>query len=1131
MKHLGTIIMLSFAIMSAVAADNSISLSGDWKFKLDPDNVGIKEKWFDKQLPDKAKLPGSLDEQKLGFKNDEVCLGHLTREYKYIGKAWYQKEVDIPENWSNERIVLFLERVMWETKVYVDGNYVGTEDSLCVPHVYNLTDFLSPGKHIITILVDNTVKVNIGHSLAPLLWAHAITEETQTDWNGIIGRIELIATPKIWIDSVQTYPDFEKKVTKVKVTIGNITGEKVDGKINLEDLTDEVSVSNIPFSANEKETVIEANLPFGKNPTLWGEYSPKLHELKVTLEGRCPQRPNTHPKNKVDGDGDPPTRNVDDLKTIQFGLRDFRAAGHHFKLNGRKIFLRGKLDCAIFPLTGYPPMNVEEWKRMFNIYKDYGLNHVRFHSWCPPEAAFVAADELGIILQPENPLWDGHGLIGSDSERAAFILAEANRIVDTYGNHPSFCFMSMGNELGDGRDPFLTYLVDYLKKKDSRRLYTATSHPPKEDRENDDFFVGAGTSKGVARGINPFKDFSAKLEHLKRPIIAHEIGQPAIYPNYKEIPKYTGHLKPRNLEAFKKSLEKNNMLDLADDFQKASGKQAVEIYKENIEAQLRTTNVAGFHLLDLQDFPGQGTALIGLLDAFLDSKGLITPEKFREFCSETVPLIRTRSFTWNSDETFKATAEVVHYGETDLENVEPVWTIKTKNGKVLAKGEFKKLNIPTGKTTQLGEFEFNFDKIKTPQQLVVEISLEGRCPQRPKNTRRNKVAGDADPPVVANSWKLWVYPSANNGSRTTDHGLRDITITKSWDKKTKEILENGGKVLLMPDAKTFVKAEQSRWHPVFWCYGLFKNQPETMGILCDTNYPGFAEFPTDIYADWQWHDLLQHSEALLINETPADFRPSVQFVPEFYNNKKYAAIFETKVGKGKLIFCSINLRNNLENRREAKQLLHSLLSYMDSEKFLSTNMVDGDGDPPTNQLEGRCPQHPNSLDIKTLDKIFEMRPTVKKVEQPKNIDKADLNIRAAANAPVGKPEAWTAAADKAIALKKDFSYSVNGDVWHDAQSSAWHGQNIIITIDCPENFSGDFYAHFHDWNNQGRSTALFFCGKDLGPIANYDGEGFWLKQKVTPAMAKTGKITLDARNTKGPNVMISQIVLIPKKGK
>ncbi len=1094
--------------MSVVAAEETVSLKGNWDFKLDPDNLGIKEQWFNQKLPDKARLPGSLDEQKLGFKNDEKRLDHLTREYKYIGKAWYQKEVDIPENWSNKRIILFLERAMWETRVYVDGNYIGFQNSLCAPHVYNLTDFLLPGKHNITILVDNTVKINIGHSHSPMLWTHAITEETQTDWNGIIGIIELIATPKIWIDSIQTYPDFEGKIITVKIIIGNITGKKIEGKLNLEDLTDNVSVKNIPFSAIGKETVVEAKLPFGKTPTLWGEFSPKLHELEVMLEGRCPQRPNNHTGIKVAGDDDPPTRNVTNTKTIKFSLRDFRANGHHFNLNGRNIFLRGNVDCAIFPLTGYPPMNVDEWKRMFNIYKNYGLNHVRFHSWCPPEAAFTAADELGIIFQVENPLWDGYGMVGSIPERAAFILAEANRIVDTYGNHPSFCLMSMGNELGDGNEPYLAYLVDYLKKKDPRHLYTSTSSPPEIEREKDDYFVGSGTEDGVSIGINPFKDFRESLEHLKRPLIAHEIGHTVVYPNYREIPKYTGHLKPRNLETFKKSLEANHMLDQADDFQKASGKQVVEIYKENIEVQLRSPNVAGFQLLDLQDFPGQGTALVGLLDVFLDSKGLIAPEKFREFCSETVPLIRTRSFTWDSDETFEATAEIAHYGKEDLKEVTPVWTIKTKDEKIIKEGKFNKIDIPTGKTTQLGKFEFKLNKIKSPQQFVVEVSLEGRCvtrecrvSQRPKNILENKVAGDGDPPNVANSWNFWVYPT-NSSIEIPD----DVTISKKWDAKTQEILENGGKVLLLPEYGTCDKAEPSYWHPVFWCYQLFTCQPETLGILCDKNHPALAEFPTDIYADWQWYDILQYSEALLINDTPADFRPIVQFIPDFNNNKKYAAIFETEVGKGKLIFCSINLRNNIENRCEAKQLLHSLLAYMESDKF----------------------QPVKSLDKKTLDRILKFTPKSKHKSNKPNTATAVLNIRAAANAPAVKSDPWNASMDQIIAKKDGFDYTVHGKVWRQGKNCVWHDQNLIIEINCPKKFKGDFYVHFDDFDSGGREAALFFCGTDLGPIFRYDKGGIWLKLPVTADLAKEGKLWIDTRVTRGMNVVISQIVLIPK---
>ncbi len=1087
MNHFKKTIMLSFTIMSAVVGAETISLKGDWNFKLDPDNLGVKEQWFKQQLPDKAKLPGSLDEQKLGIKNNAKEIGKLTREYKYIGPAWYQKKVTIPENWNGKRIVLFLERAMWETKVYVDGIYIETQNSLSVPHVYDLTDSLTPGKHEITICVDNTIKINIGHTLGGMRWAHVHSEEAQTCWNGIIGEIDLIATPKVWIDSVQTYPDFEKKVTKVKVTVGNITGGKVDGKINLEDLTDDVSVKNIPFSALGKETVIETDLPFGKSPTIWDEFSPKLHELKVALNSPFIKG----------GEGD--------LKTIPFALRDFRANGRHFDLNDRTVYLRGRADSAVFPLTGYPPMTIDEWRRMLNIYKDYGLNHVRFHSWCPPEAAFLAADELGFMFQIEPPLWDGHGLVGSIPKRAVFILAEANRIVDTYGNHPSFCLMSMGNELGNGSDPYLAYLVDYLKKKDPRHLYTATTHPPDKDRKADNYFVGAGTKKGVCRGINPFKDFNSSLADLKRPLIAHELGQPAMYPNFKEIPKYTGPLKPRYLDIFKKTLKEHKMLDQAEAFRLASGALLIEIYKENVEAQLRTSSSAGFQLLDIQDYPGHGMATIGILDVFLDSKGLITPKKFREFCSETVPLIRMRGFTWNNDETFKATAEVAHYGKEDLKEPQFIWTIKTKAGKIIQEGKFDKKDVPTGKTTQLGKFEFKLDKIKIPQQLVVEVDV-ARTSSSAINLNSNKNRGAGAPRNVANSWKIWVYPSADNGSRTTDHGLRDVTISTTWDEKTQKALQNGGKVLLLPDSGTLENVEKSRWHSVFWSYQLFK-QPVTMGILCDPDHPALAEFPTDFHSDWQWHDLLENSEALIIDEAPAGFMPIVQFVPDFNNNKKLSAIFEAKVGKGKLIVSTIDLQNNIENRREAKQLLSSLLSYMKSDKF----------------------NPEQSLDEKTLNKILKPVPQAKNRSDKPDTSNALLNIKAAVNAPITKPDSWKTSMDKVIAKKEGFDYTVQGKVWRQGIVSAWHDQHLIVEIDCPKDFVGDFYVHFNDFSSEGRGAALFFCGTDLGPISRYDKEGVWLRLPVTADLAKTGKLRLDARVTKGPNVVISQIVLVPKK--
>jgi len=498
-------------------------------------------------------------------------------------------------------------------------------------------------------------------------------------------------------------------------------------------------------------------------------------------------------------------------------------------------------------------------------------------------------------------------LVGSDIKRAKFILDEVDRIVDTYGNHPSFCLMSIGNELGKGDDPYLAYLVDYLKKKDPRQLYTSTTHPAGLERK-DDYFVAAGTQKGVARGIRPFGDFRGELEGFSRPFIAHELGQPAMYPDYNEIVKYTGHLKARNFEAFKKSLAENDMLDLAEDFRRSSGNLLVEIYKENIEAQLRTPTVAGFQLLQLQDFSGQGTALIGILDAFCDSKGLITPEQFKRFCGPTVPLIRMKGFTWTSDETFSATAEVAHFGPVDLNGQRVSWRIYNNKGRSLASGEFAQLDIPTGEHTQLGSIEVKLEKIASPAKLTVEIALGGT--------------------EFANSWNFWVYPADTN-VETPD----GVTISTRWDEETQEMLLAGGKVLLLPEHKTLVNVEPARWHPVFWSYQLFKRQPETMGILCDPKHPALAEFPTDFFGDWQWHGLLEKSEALLFDDIDAAFKPIVQFVPDFNNNKKMAAIFEACVGEGRLIVCTIDLQNNLASRPAARQLFHSLVAYMSSDGF------------------------------------------------------------------------------------------------------------------------------------------------------------------------------------------------------
>jgi beta-galactosidase len=1058
--------LLIFAATGSAAQltlSEEITLEGEWAFQLDPESTGVARRWFESELPGTARLPGSLDEQGLGVEIDEALLNRLTKTNAYVGAAWYQRFITIPTDWRGQRVQLFLERCLWESQVWIDGSYVGMQDSLSTPHVHDFPEALSPGKHRLTIRIDNTVKVNIGHSRGGMLWTHAITEETQTNWNGIIGRIELHASPLVRIESIQAFPDLENKRTRVRVNVANDTGGVIAGTLDATVSENGGSVRGVAFSVAASSTVVELQVPFGLDPGLWAEFSSVLHDLEVTLVARV---------------GDEERR---DSSSIRFGLREFRADGSHFALNGRRLFLRGNVDCAIFPLTGYPPMDVETWLQRFRVRVDHGMNHVRFHSWCPPEAAFAAADSLGVVLQVEPPLWDGHGLVGSDRERAVFILREADRIVDAYGNHPSFCMMSLGNELGDGSDPYLRYLVDYLRKKDSRHLYTSTTHPPDLDRA-DDFFVGAGTDRGPVRGLRPFGDFRGFLEEYDRPFVTHEVGQPAMYPDFDEIEKYTGHLKPRNLIAFGESLENQGMLHLAEEFRRASGRLLVEIYKENIEAQLRTPNVAGFQLLDLQDFPGQGTALVGILDAFGDSKGLVTPREFRRFCGPTVPLFRTRAFLWTSNETFEAAAEISHYGAEDLIEVSPVWSITSDGGEIFASGHFDTISIPAGGVTSLGRIETSLEEAAVPGRFKVEVSLPGT--------------------EIANSWKIWIYPERLPAA---DSGK--VSIARCFDDETRRKLEAGEAVLFLPEAKSLEHALPARWHPVFWAWQLFRSQPSVMGILCSPLHPALHEFPTDFHSDWQWRGLLDRSEALPLAGVPRDLLPIVQFVPDFNLNQKLSAIFEARVGEGRLVVCTIDLLTELESRPAARQLRHSLLSYMRSDRFQPKHSLEGD----------------------LLDELLRPAPVVEGGDEPTDPERAVLNIRAAKNAAPARPETWASEADQPIVIGEGFDYRVDGGTWRDARSSAWHAGHLVVTVTCPPRFVGAFYAHFHDWNEQGRSAALFFNGRDLGPLPRYNGDGFWLRVPITEEESAQGQLVLDARVTQGPNVMISQVVLIPAK--
>lgn len=865
-----------FATMSAFGASDRIDLSGIWRFQLDPLGFGKtpgSELYLDK-LAESIVLPGSTDEGGKGIKNNARYVDRLSRKFEYQGPAWYQREVVVPERWKGKIVRLLLERCHWETTVYVDGQLAGMDERLSSPNCFDLTRFLTPGVHTLTLCVDNRLKYPMDH------WNHGTTEYTQTNWNGIVGDMLLEAVEQVHVGRVNVYPDVPGKQVQVKVKVDGLRdGEKgqLKGVVREKKSGAQVAAFALEIDSLAATVEIGQTIHMGKDMRLWDEFSPQLYELETTVcaNGR------------------------EDARSVTFGMRNVEQGKHHIRLNGRDIHLRGVLDCAVFPLTGYPSTRVEDWKRIFTTIKSYGMNHVRFHSWCPPEAAFAAADEIGMYLQAELPMWIKD--VGKYPARRDFFEKEMYALLDAYGNHPSFILMCNGNE-NEGDFAVLEDLVKKAHAYDGRRLYsasTARTHVPA-----DQFYVSHVTKKGwitVYEG-KPSTDWDRQeTSDIDVPVIAHETGQRCMYPNFEEIKKYKGVVEARNMEVFRERLSKNGMLHQADDFFRATGAHTVLQYKEVNESLLRTANSGGFQLLGLADFPGQGSAFVGILDAFWESKGLVTPEKFRESCAPTVLLARLPKRTYSPAETFTAKMGIYHFGDRRIQGERLRWQLVDAEGKALSEGSLKGKTVEVATVDSLGVIAVSLSGIREAGKYTLKASL-GK---------------------VKNEWDIWVYPETDIFAESS------VIVARQWDDRVKRDLEEGKDVLLIPDDAPGRKAKFAShfWNPI-----MFDWNPMIVGTLIDADHPAFADFPTDIYADWQWWDILNNARALEMDALK-NVTPLVQSIDSYETNHKLGIVFEARVGKGRLLVAAIDGKKDLEKRPATRQLFHSFCRYMQSGKF------------------------------------------------------------------------------------------------------------------------------------------------------------------------------------------------------
>lgn len=869
------------------AQTQEVDLSGTWGFQTDFMDFrrGSLDVRYMHRLQDTIVLPAITDDYQIGWKSPYCHIDRLTRKYEYMGPAWYQREIAFPKEWAGKRIFMYFERTHWLSSIFVDTKEVSKLDYISVPHCHELTDFVKPGKtHLITLCIDNRYQYDT-HK-----WNHAHTEFTQINWNGILGEMKLIAVDPVYVDDMQLYPDVTEKTVTARLQIRNYTGKPFEGTARFHITGDDGYNLTRELPVNGKDSLVsfEGKIALGKDIQLWDEFHPNLYRVECKLLTSVGET------------------NYEHEKEVTFGMREVAQGKNHVLVNGHPIHLRGTVENAVFPKTGYAPVDDASWERIFRILKDYGMNHMRFHSWCPPAAAFRMADKLGVCLQVELPMWGKDGEPGEPA-RWDFFRREQKAILKEYGNHPSFILYCNGNEISGDFD-FIEELTRYGREHDSRHLFSGST--ARKRVASDQFYTTHQTTSGGATVYEgrPYTDWDiCKGTNIDVPVISHETGQRCVYPDYSIIAKFDGPVEARNLEKFRSQLEANGMGDQADDFFRASGAQTVFEYKDVIEAQLRTSTSAGFQLLSINDLPEQGYAPVGILDPFWDSKGLITPKEFRHFCSPTVPLLRFEKRVWNGGETFEAVAEVYNFSDRSLKNSKVSWQLLDEQGKTLRQGKLKTQTFLCDTVIRAGSFSCILPEGSEPQKLTVQL-LVGKD--------------------YVNSWDIWVYPKTGQLMQST----ADVLYTTTFDAVAKQQLQAGKKVVLLPNPKQ-VKGRRSSFHNHFWNPIMFKWAPMTLGWLIHDDSPVFDHFVTENHPDWQWWDILNYAKVIELQETPQALRPFIQTIDSYDSNRKLGIGFEARVGGGKLLVLALDTQKDMNKRPATCQLLESIDRYVKSEKF------------------------------------------------------------------------------------------------------------------------------------------------------------------------------------------------------
>jgi beta-galactosidase len=871
----------------------AMDLSGEWEFKVDPLDVGRVGKWFEESVryERKIRVPGAWNTQGVAYESESLLrdyetkllaeqkqlfgLGTLGKESEsaklfsaFPGPGWYRKKVTIPAAWKGKVPWLVFGGIHREAEVWVNAQSVGAHHSYLTPFRVNLAAHAKAGD---TITISARVDARRRKEVDPLMGCFDTLDFLYITWGGLYRGVTLEATDATRLGDVFVIPQVASETAEIRVALdGPKTGHfKIAAEIL--DAAGRSVASIESSAASGAETILAARIASAK---LWSPKTPYLYRARIRLLSDS---------------------KLADTRTVRFGMREFKVANGKFLLNGKPIFLRGYGDDCIFPNTICPPSDKSELHRRLALAREYGFNYVRHHSWMPPEEYLEAADELGMMLQPEFPFayrWD----LPTTPEAQRAALEQWQAMIRLHRNHPSIVTWCMGNELYDSFS-LASEMYRMAKNLDPTRpvIDSDGCNFKHEDRETLDFMV-VQFREGDSIG---FQDTKYNIPAgIRKPVIAHEMGYFVTLHDLKQLALFKNGVRPYWLLQARDLAERNGLKDDYPDWLASSYRLQAACLKSNLEAA-RRSRLSGTSVWLFQDYPNCAE---GVVDMFFRPKG-VSAVDFRKFNSPTVLLLEVPRRNLRSGEAVEIKFLVSRFED---EPATATFRWRLKNGtKTLASGTQEKVQVNADGIQELPSIKLEAPRLARAERLTLTAELAD-------------ANGKTD-----NSWNLWVFPT--NLLTETSQKLRysgydalrkiypwalerisnsevadtDLLVTTRIDQDTRDYLKAGGRVLLLEPNPTFT-VEKTNFRLSSWDGG------GPSGTIFDRTHPALREMPSDGWCDLQFHSVIENSKTVFLNPLPSKVRPLVRCIDRPTRLLDRAYLFEVAAGRGKLLVSGFN---------------------------------------------------------------------------------------------------------------------------------------------------------------------------------------------------------------------------------